>query len=354
MNGSPSPRLPAIDALKAVASQLIVLHHLAFYGPMAEQARQLAPNLMGWLADHARIAVQAFLVLAGFLAARALAPDGRYAGRAPLAAIARRYARLAIPALAALALAVAGAAVARAWMSDPMVPAWPTLPQLLAHALLLQDVLGYESLSAGLWYVAIDFQLFTLLLVLLAVPRRHALALVAALAGVSLLAVNRLPQWDAWAPYFFGSYALGAFAWWLGRAACRPAWGYALVAVTTLALALDFRVRLAAALVVAALLFLSVRRELAWSPAPGVTGLGRIAYSVFLVHFPVCMVANAAWVRFAPHGAASAAAGLLLAWAGSVAVGALFYRLVEARVDVLVTRLGAWRGALSRAAPAAK
>ena len=36
MSGHASKRLPLIDLLKVIASQLIVLHHLAFYGPMSE------------------------------------------------------------------------------------------------------------------------------------------------------------------------------------------------------------------------------------------------------------------------------------------------------------------------------
>ena len=75
---SPRPsRLACVDALKAVSSQLIVLHHLAFYGPMSDAAHMLAPGLIGWLADYARIAVQVFLVISGFLAARSLAPGGQ-------------------------------------------------------------------------------------------------------------------------------------------------------------------------------------------------------------------------------------------------------------------------------------
>ena len=41
---------------------------------------------------------------------------------------------------------------------------WPTLPQVVAHAFLLQSILGYEGLSAGVWYIAIDFPVFALLL----------------------------------------------------------------------------------------------------------------------------------------------------------------------------------------------
>ena len=69
---SPAARMPLIDAMRAIASQLIVLHHLAFYGPMSDAALELAPGLIHWLSEHARIAVQAFLG-AGRRAARAAA-----------------------------------------------------------------------------------------------------------------------------------------------------------------------------------------------------------------------------------------------------------------------------------------
>ena len=69
-----------IDALRALASILIVLHHLAFYGPMADHVRPVWPRLWQWMANDARMAVQVFLVLGGYLAARSLAPAGRLGG----------------------------------------------------------------------------------------------------------------------------------------------------------------------------------------------------------------------------------------------------------------------------------
>ena len=54
--------MPLIDAFKALASQLIVLHHLAAYGPLSVAARQIAPGTVDWLYDYARMAVQVFLV----------------------------------------------------------------------------------------------------------------------------------------------------------------------------------------------------------------------------------------------------------------------------------------------------
>jgi peptidoglycan/LPS O-acetylase OafA/YrhL len=69
-------RMPLLDAAKGVACLLIVGHHLSRYGPLPAGASSLAPQTFDWLAQNGRLAVQVFLVLAGFLAAGSLAPRG--------------------------------------------------------------------------------------------------------------------------------------------------------------------------------------------------------------------------------------------------------------------------------------
>jgi hypothetical protein len=105
-----------------------------------------------------------------YLAAASLAPDGVLRVDRPMARILQRYGRLVMPYLAALTVCVLVAALVRPWLDEEVVPASPTLGQLIAHGLLLQDLLGYESLSTGVWYVAIDFQLFVLALALVGLP----------------------------------------------------------------------------------------------------------------------------------------------------------------------------------------
>lgn len=359
---NPRDRSPIVDVLKAIASQLIVLHHLAFYGPMSDTAQPLAPGLVEWLANHARIAVQAFLVVGGFLAARSLAARRHAAVGQPLMLVWKRYGRLVMPFAAALALAIAGTAIARAVLPLESTPATPSLPQLIAHLLLVQNLLGYDALSAGVWYVAIDFQLYALLVVLLWLSgpagreghRLLAVALVSALAAASLFHFNRMPAWDDWALYFFGAYALGILAFWAAEQELAAVWIALLSAAAMAALALDFRSRIAVALLVALLLAagqlipsfsrLLDRRPLAF--------LGSISYSVFLVHYPVCLVANALLGRFAPGNPAAHAAGLLLAWAACLGAGILFHRHIERRFAP-----SPWRGAevvLAARPPAAR
>lgn len=343
--------IPVADALKAVAAQVIVLHHLALYGPMADHAWPLAPGIFGALAEHGRYAVQVFLVLGGYFAARSLAPQGRWPdGRALPARLARRYLRLVLPLVPVLALAIAAAALARAWMAHPATPAAPGLAQVLAHLFLLQDLLGLESLSAGLWYLAIDLQLYALLAVLLllgtwldrwrGVPARPAAPwLLLAGVAVSALWINRWPAWDVAAPYFLAAYGLGALVhWWRDR----PWHLLALALLVLLALGLEFRARLALALAVAAVLWWQVARAgpAARPSMPAVVGwLSRISYAVFLVHYPVCLVVNAVFERWLPHEPAVQAAGVLLAWASSVAAGAAFHRGVEAPLGRWAQRL---------------
>lgn len=336
-------RMPCLDAAKAIACLLIVLHHLAVYGPMSDIARPLMAGLIDGLYEHGRLAVQVFLVIAGFLSARHLAPFGVPHGADPLDAIKRRYFRLIVPYLGALTLAVVSAATARAWLNLDYVPDSPDLPQLLAHALLLQDLLDQEALSAGVWYVAIDFQLFALTVALLWLSRRiggnrepgrmAAPLLVAALTAASLYGFNRNDFWDETAFYFFGSYGLGALSYW--AATRRDGWFWLLMlgALVAGALLVEFRIRIAVAGTVMLLLGFT-RRYFVREERPALkplTYLGRASYSIFLVHFPLCMIVNAVFAHYFPHQPFVNALGLLLAFCVSILGGILFFRWVENR-----------------------
>ncbi|MGX4643165.1 acyltransferase family protein [Massilia sp. SYSU DXS3249] len=334
-----------INLLKAVAAQLIVLHHLAFYGPMADHARPLMPDVIDWLAGDARIAVQVFLVVGGFLAAKSLSPQGYPGLSDPLGKIWRRYLKLAPPFMVAMLLAVGASALASTWMAHDSISQPPSVGQLAAHALLLHDVLGYEALSAGAWYVAIDFQLYAVMGLLLWLCGRLAgervrpwlmPGVMTMAVGVSLLYFNLDSDWDVWAPYFVGSYGLGVLAWWAGDPVRRPRAVVALllmIAVPALvALMVEFRSRIAVALAVACVLILFGRAK----PRAGaggvwsfVNGMGKFSYSLFLVHFPVCLAVNAFFTEFVTAEANFQAVGMLFAWMASLVVGAVFFCRVE-------------------------
>ena len=106
-------RMPLIDALKGVAAQIILLHHLVSYGPLSKAANAMAPVTAGFLFDYGRMVVQVFLVVGGYLAARALLGSLALSTIPPGRLIWRRYVRLVIPFAAAMVIAILGAAMAR-------------------------------------------------------------------------------------------------------------------------------------------------------------------------------------------------------------------------------------------------
>lgn len=332
-------RMGALDALKGFACVFIVWHHLAFYGPMSDLARPLAPGLIDWLRLHARMGVQVFLVVSGFVMAASVGLRRWPAGTA-LQWLGRRYLRLVAPYTLALVFAIVAAAFARLWLDHPTVPDAPEWPQLLAHLVFAQDLLALEALSAGIWYVAIDFQLFVLAVALCLVarrlqcwaPLRHTAPevwLIATVTAASLFFFNRERQLDVTALYFVGAYGLGVLSNWAGRSR-RPAVGLAALAVLGVAaLAWDWRARIAVALVTAlglGLLLASGALE-RWRAAPWMLHLGRMSYPVFLVHFPVYLVVSAVWAAFGSTQPVWNALGMVLAFALSLVLGDALQRL---------------------------
>lgn len=336
-----------IDALKCVAAQLIVLHHFVLYGPLSQGLLLAAPDLAQWLRQYALMAVHVFLAMGGFLAARSLSAPSE--NRPWLSTVAERYARLMPPFAVALLLAVGCSALARSWLQGDFISAAPTLWQILAHLVFVQDLVDVESLSAGVWYVAMDFQLYALLALLLRSGPRLGLALLLALMAASLLVFNRQPELDEWALYFIGSYGLGAAAWHASRSPRAILWLAALALLGLAALALDFRERLLLALATALALGLkerdtgtasmrAVHKAPRWRQAlrAGLTQQGASSFALFLLHFPVLLLANIFYSTQTTQSPSDAVAVLLAAWLLSVLSAMAFHRCIERPLNRLI------------------
>ncbi len=347
-------RSALIDTLKALASQLIVLHHLSLYAPMTDWIAGAWPRLVEFLYDDGRYAVQPFLVIGGFLTAQSL---GKRRGLAPMPLIWQRYLRLLPQLLVALALVV----LATWWLGQELaqedwVSPLPSVGQFLAHLFFLQDVLGVPSLSAGAWYVAIDLQLFGLFAVLAWLASRSTTSLaesfappVVALATIASIEVfSRQPALDVWALYFLSAYGLGALAAW-SRGGTRAALCWWLTAAL---LALDWLQdpRTRPILALATALALYAGSHITWravlSPVRrAVEHLSDVSYSVFVCHFAVIIVVSGLWERFDLGGLGQAWLWTALAWGAVLLVGTGVQRLCDRWVPVLTRALPLARSA---------
>ena len=364
----PSGRSFLIDAIKAAGCLLIVLHHMAFYGPMSDVVAVAWPAIVNWLYDHGRLAVQFFLVCAGFLTAGSLA---RYASldlSEALKLVWQRYLRLAIPLLAALSFTVLVTEWVRPDFEHASLSAPPDWGQALAHIVFLQHVLDLEALSAGIWYVAIDLQLYVMTLLSLTVVKvfGHAhsqLSLQAwrwgiwlGLTSASLWWWNLHPDLDDHGVYFFGAYGLGLLAWEARRRISLPlgpshqwlVWALVMV-LGGVAWWLEPRWRLAVAWAIACLLIAVPSRwftgeALHFSRARQmVQWLSKVSYSVFLIHFGVSLAVSSGVSALWPESLWANALGMLTSLMLSLLCGGLLYRLVERQTPTL-WRWWLWAG----------
>lgn len=329
-----------VDVLKVVAAQLIVWHHFSAYGPMADTMTLVWPDLMAWLYRYARLAVQVFLVVGGYLAAQSVMHKPI---THPVQHIAKRFLRLVPFYVLALALISLAVAMSRQTIHAPWLPSEPTGWQFLAHALLLHDVLGFEALSSGVWYVAIDFQLYALLIVLChglqtGEHRRLSLSL-ALLCVASMWGFNRIDELDMWAIYFFGAYGLGVLAAWAKRSPfeARVFWFTALMALG--ALWVEYRTRLSLALVTAIWLVIKPRGSVRWTPTKRVVHrLSNSAYVLFLTHFGVIVLFSAMWNKshfYDPH---MAFALTTFAWLCCIGLGLFMHEKAEVPIHHWVSQ----------------
>ena len=347
----PSPsateRAGLLEVFKGLGCLFIVLHHLAFYGPMADVVAQAWPLWVGWLNEHGRLAVQVFLVCGGYLTANSLAKLGPLAGQQIGGLVRKRYLRLAIPLLAALSLTVLVTELLRPFFEHDSLSPPPEFWQTLAHVFFLQHLSDMDGLSAGVWYVAVDLQLYvSALLLMLVAQRAQAIwpqwslkawlgGLWFVLAAASLWWWNRHAELDDLNLYFLGAYGLGWLAHAVRNAQAQAIGVAGLLILGAVAWWLEPRWRVATAWGVAI--------GLAGAPKVWMTGTGqiggmgrqvmgwlsRVSYSVFVVHFAVSLVVNAVVTHVWPADLWVNALGMTASLMLSLLAGAWLYEKVE-------------------------
>lgn len=338
VEGRTAGKVVAVDAIKAISSQLIVLHHFCLYGPMTDAAWGFAPRMFKWFANDARLAVQCFLVVAGFLAAGALLPGGAKPWLPPSISslpeiLFGRYRRLSKVYFVGLFAAIACAAIARTLVDDPSTPAAPGWTSLLAHLLFVQDLLGIPALTAGAWYVAIDLQLYATLALICAASalwtsnassaKTVAMAITVALGLCSLMVFNRHNELEIWGIYFFGSYSLGVAARWASQAkdARKWLWLAAMMLTCALALCVQWRSRIAISTLTALVLVTLGSRSSTRSESfiAATSFLARISFPLFVLHYPALMLVGSLVKAGWGNDPLPSAIGLGVAWVLSMA-----------------------------------
>ena len=311
---------------------------------------------MTWLFEYGRYAVQIFLVMGGYLAAQSLTRAGDLKNpQTVLKTIFNRYLRLFAPYVVALLVTIACAWVARFWVQDEFVGESETLGQFLAHLFFLQGILGLDSISAGVWYVAIDWQLYAILAIMLSMfpSLRSLIWMLLPLCVASLLYFNRDGLYENYFIYFIGAYGLGVLAQLCKNYPDQSVNRSAKILMLTIGLVIiissfqQFWLRNILAYIVAIALILfgdwayKDQKQIHQRPqhqskvhklVNGILWGSRRSYCAFLIHFSFVLLANTlyiGWGMSQQHDGALAIALIFIALASSWATANLLYRWIE-------------------------
>jgi peptidoglycan/LPS O-acetylase OafA/YrhL len=352
---APSPqRLSELDALRGIAAFLVLVQHLRWMGidprpfesPLLQQAADMLMNGSPLrVLELGRSAVLFFFVLSGYVLTRALLRNG---SPGLLAFAAQRTVRLMLPAAASVLLS---AGLYAAVVTDPALLAgelrdntlylWraaPELPDILRSSTLLLVGSNRVELNLVLWSLVHEWRLTLLLPLVLLLRGRIWWLLALGCAGMALGALHHIGQENRLqlgsqlhhtltaSAYFGLAVASGAaLAMWgpvpsLKRGQ-RIAGGIAALALFSLMS--DLAVYIASVLLIVlaqqpgAFQRLLRRAPLLW--------LGRVSYSLYLVHVPL-LVASVVLL----HGSLPVWASLLVGAAVSLPAAEAMHRLVEA------------------------
>jgi peptidoglycan/LPS O-acetylase OafA/YrhL len=352
-------RLFELDALRGLAALVVLLHHALHLLPSP-----LIPQLAGleWLGRilldatplrvivDARAAVLLFFVLSGYVLTRSLLIGGTTTSL-PAYAV-QRSLRILVPAAAATGASVllrwavfdaeaAGHAPGHhyyTWMSEP------TPLRLLADVLLFRT-----DFNVVFWSLAHEWRL-TVLLPLVLVFRRQPLMLLALAAAITTLGMvagadedevllprEALPGVAA-TLYFALGVGTGcalALAGSLPSLSRQQQWAAFIGVIAAFSMTSDLASYLGSALLI--VLAQQPGRLRATLRRPGAVWLGRVSFSLYLIHVPVLLTAWHLLHRHAPAGLI-----VLIGIALSLLAAPLFFRLIEQPSRRLARRVAAW------------
>lgn len=332
-------RMTLVDGLRGFAALAVVLPHAVGLFVFAGAGGLSA--LMVRLSAFGHRGVEVFFALSGFVIAFSLrrthlSPRG--IGRFIL----RRSLRLDPPYWVALGLFCAFVLLRGVMTGKPAE--LPSGPHLLSHLLYLQDLLGYGQVNVAFWTLCIEFQFYLAFAVLLGLaqvlsrrlgregvlPLFFSALFVLSLAWPArLLDAKSLTSWLLPHAYIF---LAGALTWWALEGRLPRAVWFAFTAVLwgLFLWRLDSRLFVTAATTSALYLAGQRQRLQDWLAARPFQYLGRISYSLYLVHVPLCMLLLAVKVRVAPPSDGVALAFLGVVFAASIAAAHVLYTWVEA------------------------
>jgi peptidoglycan/LPS O-acetylase OafA/YrhL len=345
-------RFGYIDGLRGIAALMVIAPHSTALFAFPE-ANALSRGFNDLSLYGAR-GVQLFFVISGFAISYSLRNATRETfglGRFVL----RRSVRLDPPYWCGIFAMWAATAIQSLLTHRPI--SRPGVSHLLAHLFYLQGILGYPQINPVYWTLCVEFQLYVVFAIFLLVTERLATGdalhkmvrpaiLIAGFVASVALAPDPWPRngIEAWLVPYWYMFGAGVLVCWqmLGRVSRRQFFFCFVLMVAAYARRPD-SIKMSAILAAA---FIQLGMELGkmrvWLSGRIAQLLGRLSYSIYLLHIPVAVLVFGLRTRVA--STSNLVAFLMLGVIYAVTIGASFLLnvLVEAPCQRLSERLKGW------------
>jgi len=359
MAGTDARRFEALDSLRGIAALIVLIYHLSMtYGGFNLYSRRMIPIRIFFAGQDA---VFIFFALSGFVLFLSMEKRDDFAY---FPYIVRRMIRLYIP----LAVTVLISALlyffvqpvpiidASMWLNSAGWTDTPDASTLTGHLALL-DPDRFQSLNSVMWSLVHEIRIsiiFPLLAFSITKSPRITVLLTAFISAMCFIFFDQPHSGNFIDVFHTGRYlflfSAGAYLAHVRSQICqfmaeRSPWP---MLITAWALLSVFGSLAPLAATIAAILVLTasfaskgVRHALSW---PVLIWLGRISYSLYLVHMLVILTFMHTLSEQAPH-----ATLLALMFIFSIVIAELFYRLVERPSMSIGRRAAAWTKRLTAA-----
>jgi len=347
----PTARFAFVDGLRGLAALSIVVFHVWLYEPAPFPTLEHTPWLLEQAFRRTRGGVHVLLVISGFVIAYTLRKTW-FTPAEMFWFLARRLVRLAPAYWVAIAFVVLVDVYCRT-IGDLPSPFEGKLsvPRVVAHATFMQDVAGHTAISAGMWTLCIEMQFYVVAILTWGLaqrlfprpvknePQPSAWGLLLLFGPASLMSLFIWRPMESTEPYvthFLWMFFLGMTTWWtLDRTLSRLVFlSLVLIGAVELTINGEWWFQNSVALLTALSIFAagSLRRLDVWLTWRPLQYLGRISYSLYLIHFPVShLVTSVGWKYYGSEPTSAQAAFVLLtALSTSLLAGQVLYVLVEA------------------------
>ena len=333
-------RMDHLDGLRGLAALWVVFSHA---GPGRLEA--VLPGPLNAVFAWGRLGVAVFFGLSGFVIAHSIRTarvDGRFAGRF----LVRRAVRLTPPYYFSLLAVLAVTATSTLIEGEPFESEGPiTLGRLLAHLFYLQHAFGMKDLSPMYWTLAFEMWFYLTFIGLMWLEQRWSrggsgtahrldgvpLAAAACLSLPFAFGVDEVVHLPSVVQYFglFYAFVGGVIAFRSRSGRLHPAWSFGFSGAVLAGGAIQ-RDGFA---VTAGLTALGMTIGL--GPVEALLGrrvpqfLGRISYSLYLIHPPILGAIGFVGDRYVARGASGDVVEVVVGIGVSIVAGLIMWRIVE-------------------------